>query len=485
MAIPPGKLTALALSVGLVLIFGLSQPGAAAFEDAALFYEELAPHGDWVDYGDYGPVWYPTRVTPNWRPYLDGRWVPTDQGWIFETLEPWGWATYHYGNWMPTEDYGWVWVPGRTWYPSTAAWRTSDDYIGWAPIPPPNYVPSPTYYPPGGYFPGTPVLDLITAPFWIFAQAAGFLLGFGQPYLPTYSYYNCGCLTPFPYVPSIYPRTRFLTDFYYPAYAPRAFYVFGPSFPFVSRVTRIEIVRINTFARTVTFDRIRHAKPPRTVLDRRPYIREIVPEPVRERQRFEARRATGPDLSQARRLAARPDVAPRPREAPRIREEIPRAAVRPPVREAPRRVRPEVREAPRPERLTPARPRPERLAPEPRDRFRGTRLPPQAVREPRDMRRQMEQQRRLERRLPRDQQRRFQQEERQLRRQDVFRERGVQRPAAPRARPEIRRQAPQPRPQIRRQAPQPRPQIRREAPRARPERGRTAPRGTPERGRGR
>ena len=34
------------------------------------------------------------------------------------------------------------------------------------------------------------ILDSLAAPLWIFAQAAEFLLGFGLPYAPAYSYYN-------------------------------------------------------------------------------------------------------------------------------------------------------------------------------------------------------------------------------------------------------------------------------------------------------
>jgi hypothetical protein len=137
---------------------GSWRPGRrwASMEDAALFYDELSQHGEWVDYENQGPVWYPTQVQENWRPYVDGRWTPAEEGQVFETQEPWGWATYHYGNWMPTEEYGWVWVPGRTWYPNTVTWRTSPEsespeasYIGWAPIPPPNYTPQPGYYPEG------------------------------------------------------------------------------------------------------------------------------------------------------------------------------------------------------------------------------------------------------------------------------------------------------------------------------------------------
>lgn len=174
-------LAALTLVAQFFLFWGPAPPVWAGSEDVAMFYEELAGYGNWVNYGNYGQVWYPTTVTGSWRPYVDGRWTPTEDGWIFETDEPWGWATYHYGNWMPTDEYGWVWVPGSTWYPSTVAWRTSDEYIGWAPIPPPNYVPTPAYYPPSGYTPGTPVLDLITAPFWTFSHAPYFLPGFGFP----------------------------------------------------------------------------------------------------------------------------------------------------------------------------------------------------------------------------------------------------------------------------------------------------------------
>ena len=31
---------------------------------------------------------------------------------------------------------GWVWVPGEEWAPAWVSWRTSKDYVGWAPLPP-------------------------------------------------------------------------------------------------------------------------------------------------------------------------------------------------------------------------------------------------------------------------------------------------------------------------------------------------------------
>uniref|UniRef100_A0A7C3SJC4 Uncharacterized protein n=1 Tax=Desulfobacca acetoxidans TaxID=60893 RepID=A0A7C3SJC4_9BACT len=416
--------------------------GRAAYEDAAMFYEELSQYGNWVDYGNYGPVWHPTRVTENWRPYLDGRWVPTDSGWVFETTEPWGWATYHYGNWMPTEDYGWVWVPGSTWYPNTVAWRSSDEYIGWGPIPPPNYVPPPSFYPPGGYYPGMPILELITAPFWILVRAASFLLGFGLPYAPAYSYYNCGCLMPFDIYPLIIPRTFLLTDCFFLAYAPDAFFFFGPPFPFVSRVCAVPIVRIYNYVKEVKIVNIRHVTPPRFVLERRPYLRKTIPEAVLEGRRLEARRVE--DVRRVRH-PARPDVVQPPRDLPRIpRIERVTPELRPkPERAVPEGVRPAIPEKVTPratERVRPEAVRPkvparvpsERVRPEAPAR-RGLQLPPQAVPEEREMRKQLQRDRLLEQRqIPREQQRQFRRQEQELRRQEIFR--APTRPEAPRPR---------------------------------------------------
>ena len=74
------------------------RPACASMEDAAIFYDELKQEGQWVDYGDYGPVWYPTQVQENWRPYVDGRWTPSEEGYVFEPQEPWAPETYHYGQ---------------------------------------------------------------------------------------------------------------------------------------------------------------------------------------------------------------------------------------------------------------------------------------------------------------------------------------------------------------------------------------------------
>lgn len=317
-------LMGLALLLLLALIAGPAAPSARAAEaDVAMYYDALSPYGTWVDYGNYGPVWYPTQgVTPNWRPYVDGRWVPTDDGWVFETGEPWGWATYHFGNWMPTTEYGWVWDPGSTWYPSTAAWRTSDDYVGWAPIPPPDYVPEPAYYPTGGYDPSLAPMDLLSPPYWTFAQADNFLLGFDQPYQPAYSYYNTGYLAPYDYAPYVFANSLLLSDFYYPGFNHNAFYCYGPSFPFVSRVTNINIVNINNFARNHNFNHIRNGLPSQAVFNRHPFIRDAIPASVLEGGRLHAQRVSNP--ATVGRQLARPGVVKPPANVPKLSKEIPK-----------------------------------------------------------------------------------------------------------------------------------------------------------------
>jgi len=102
-----------------------------------MFYRKLEPHGDWRETREYGFVWQPREAGDRtWRPYTDGRWVYTDAGWTWVSEEPFGWATYHYGRWVRLRRVGWVWVPGDEWAPAWVSWRTSKDYVGWAPLPP-------------------------------------------------------------------------------------------------------------------------------------------------------------------------------------------------------------------------------------------------------------------------------------------------------------------------------------------------------------
>ena len=102
------------------------------------FYRKLEPYGAWRETDDYGYVWQPraSQQSRDWRPYTNGRWAYTDAGWTWVSEEPFGWATYHYGRWTRLRDVGWVWVPGEEWAPAWVSWRSGDNNVGWAPLPP-------------------------------------------------------------------------------------------------------------------------------------------------------------------------------------------------------------------------------------------------------------------------------------------------------------------------------------------------------------
>jgi hypothetical protein len=101
------------------------------------FYSSLRPHGEWIELEPGFHVWRPFHIQHQWRPYLMGQWVWTDDfGWYWMSSEPFGWITYHYGRWYNDDFYGWVWMPDDVWGPAWVEWRYDDDYVGWAPLPP-------------------------------------------------------------------------------------------------------------------------------------------------------------------------------------------------------------------------------------------------------------------------------------------------------------------------------------------------------------
>jgi len=103
--------------------------------EVSVFYNDLAPYGSWVASASYGEVWVP-RVSPWWRPYSEGHWVMTDDGWTWIADEPWGWGPFHYGRWYADASLGWAWVPGNVWAPAWVAWRSGGGHVGWAALPP-------------------------------------------------------------------------------------------------------------------------------------------------------------------------------------------------------------------------------------------------------------------------------------------------------------------------------------------------------------
>ncbi len=74
--------------------------------------DDLDHHGTWRTTSDYGTVWVPSGVPPDWAPYSAGRWVWDPlYGWSWVDYQPWGWAPFHYGRWVNVSGY-WGWAPG-------------------------------------------------------------------------------------------------------------------------------------------------------------------------------------------------------------------------------------------------------------------------------------------------------------------------------------------------------------------------------------
>ena len=101
-----------------------------------VFYNELRPHGRWINNGRYGRVWIP-NAGRNFHPYAtNGYWVMTDYGNTWVSDYSWGWAPFHYGRWYYDDYYGWAWIPGYEWAPAWVSWRSGGGYYGWAPMGP-------------------------------------------------------------------------------------------------------------------------------------------------------------------------------------------------------------------------------------------------------------------------------------------------------------------------------------------------------------
>lgn len=132
------KLLPLLVTVLGLCLTVLPAPRAQAETEVTFdyFYDALAPYGTWVEVEGYGPCWSPNDVGPDWAPYTEGEWVYTDGGWTWLGDEPFAGIVYHYGRWILAGSQGWCWVPGYEWAPAWVAWRDSEEYIGWAPLPP-------------------------------------------------------------------------------------------------------------------------------------------------------------------------------------------------------------------------------------------------------------------------------------------------------------------------------------------------------------
>jgi hypothetical protein len=116
----------------------LATSAAQAAEPSTLaeFRAVLAKYGTFGTHEKYGEIWVPTVTPPGWHPYPACQWVYTKNGWYFKDDTPWGSIVHHYGRWSHDEKIGWFWVPDEQWSPGWVVWRKSDQWVGWAPMPP-------------------------------------------------------------------------------------------------------------------------------------------------------------------------------------------------------------------------------------------------------------------------------------------------------------------------------------------------------------
>ena len=130
----------LTLAAFISLIFAFSGEASAKnlknFGGGVYFYSELSPYGTWIELGTGVTVWRPAGIGQGWAPYTQGYWDWTNDGWYWQSNEPFGYITFHYGRWYYDDYYGWIWIPDNEWAPAWVEWRYDSDYIGWAPLPP-------------------------------------------------------------------------------------------------------------------------------------------------------------------------------------------------------------------------------------------------------------------------------------------------------------------------------------------------------------
>ena len=158
--------------IALSLVIGLLHlPAHGQTQATITFFEEtLSADGDWLWHPTYGRVWRPRQIGPDWRPYMYGRWVYTNEyGWVWVSQERWGWVVYHYGHWVWTSEYGWVWVARDVWAPSWVEWCYGNGYVGWSPMPPDPFWTDGYYY--GSWDCSSPRYS----PRWVYVSESNFL----------------------------------------------------------------------------------------------------------------------------------------------------------------------------------------------------------------------------------------------------------------------------------------------------------------------
>ncbi len=135
-------------------------------------YADLDKYGDWRTSDQYGAVWFPRNMDPDWVPNRFGHFIaasPWNMHWVED--KPWGFAPFHYGRWKEING-EWGWIPPssakaagpgqqfaiRPYYtPSLVAWAKfapgtvgTEAMVGWFPLGPgeawkPGFETTPAY----------------------------------------------------------------------------------------------------------------------------------------------------------------------------------------------------------------------------------------------------------------------------------------------------------------------------------------------------
>jgi hypothetical protein len=149
----------------------------------------LTQYGRFVQHQKYGEVWVPTVTPQGWHPYPPCHWVNTKQyGWYYDDKTPWGQIVHHYGRWVYDAQMGWIWTPGSEFSPGWVVWRTSPEWVGWAPMLPDQDVQK------------ISAADFNNAGYWIFVETRKFAQGCN------------GTIAPASQVPVLLKQTTYVTD---------------------------------------------------------------------------------------------------------------------------------------------------------------------------------------------------------------------------------------------------------------------------------
>jgi len=187
-------LASLMLSVSSPAAFAQAAAPAVQQQNVAQVQDEvrgvLSQYGRFVQHAKYGEVWVPTVTPQGWHPYPPCNWVNTRKyGWYYDDKTQWGAIVHHYGRWVSDPQMGWIWSPGAEFSPGWVVWRTSPEWIGWAPMLPDEDVQT------------VSTADVNNAAYWIFVETQKFAQGC-----------NAATQAPPSQVPMLMTQTTYVTD---------------------------------------------------------------------------------------------------------------------------------------------------------------------------------------------------------------------------------------------------------------------------------